>query len=84
MTDLIHFYLKAAWEEVQMRERKYLDPPALVPAKPDTNGMLSDIQKERAKHPIQPKSPISTAPPKPRKTKEKRASRPRRKTASTT
>lgn len=66
MTDMIHHYLKAAWEEVAAKERKWMAPPVLVP---DVNGMLNDLQKERAKHPMPATSPIASAAKRSRKTK---------------
>lgn len=70
MTDMIHHYLKAAWEEVAAKERKWMASPELVPSKPDVNGMLNDIQKQRAKHPIPASSPIASAAKRSQKTKK--------------
>ncbi len=49
MTDMIHHFLKVAWEEVQVKERKWMDPPALVGTKPDVAGMIADIQNGKYK-----------------------------------
>lgn len=88
MTDMLHFYLKQAWEEMQAKNRKWMDPPELVPSRPDVNGMLNDLQKQRAENPIPPTNPIgkTKGPPKPTKMQKasarSKAERKKRKTAN--